>query len=104
MTDKLVQIKDTRTNELFTQECRILVSAVGGLVDPRPFSVPGIESFTGQIVHTSRWDTDIDLYNKNAAVIGNGVDGAEQAMQNLREDKNRYRAVLSNETKQMGKL
>ena len=32
-----------------------------------------MDTFQGQIVHTSEWDENIDLKNKNVAVIGTGA-------------------------------
>ncbi|OJJ48127.1 hypothetical protein ASPZODRAFT_1522618 [Penicilliopsis zonata CBS 506.65] len=68
-----VQMRDLRTGEQFTRECRILISAVGGLVDPHPFNAPGIGTFRGEVIHTSRWKSDINLEDKHVAVIGNGA-------------------------------
>ncbi|OJJ96027.1 hypothetical protein ASPACDRAFT_126288 [Aspergillus aculeatus ATCC 16872] len=69
----LVTFRDLSTGQQFTQECRILISAVGALVNPLPFTAPGIEQFEGQIIHTARWREDVDLRGKKVAVIGNGA-------------------------------
>lgn len=36
-----VQLKDLRTGESFMRDCRILISAVGGLANPQPLRLPG---------------------------------------------------------------
>lgn len=70
----VVKLKDTFTGDTYYKECKILISAVGGLVDPNKLSVPGIDDFEGQIVHTARWKHDISLREKNVIVIGNGCE------------------------------
>jgi cation diffusion facilitator CzcD-associated flavoprotein CzcO len=67
-----VTLQDIQTNEVFTQECQILISAVGGLVNPQELKIPGAEQFQGEIIHTAKWKTGFDLTNKRVAVIGNG--------------------------------
>ncbi|RAK81293.1 flavin-containing monooxygenase [Aspergillus fijiensis CBS 313.89] len=67
----LLQFEDLHTGRHFTQACRILISAVGGVVNPHPFTVPGVERFKGPIVHTAEWRSDFDLRYKHVAVIGN---------------------------------
>ncbi|KAJ5902026.1 hypothetical protein N7495_002554 [Penicillium taxi] len=69
----LAAFQDITTGEFFTQECQILISAVGGLVNPQEFKMPGVERFQGEIIHTARWNHDVDLTNKKVAVIGNGA-------------------------------
>ncbi|KAL5333614.1 hypothetical protein BJX70DRAFT_403382 [Aspergillus crustosus] len=73
----LVTLRNTQTNQLFKQECEILISAVGGLVNPQELKIPGTETFEGEIIHTARWKNDVSLKNKNVAVIGNGASAAQ---------------------------
>lgn len=68
----VVTLKDIQTKQTLKQECQVLISAVGGLVNPQKISVPGAESFQGEIVHTARWKNGLDVKNKHVAVIGNG--------------------------------
>ncbi|KKK22387.1 hypothetical protein ARAM_002225 [Aspergillus rambellii] len=68
----VVSFRDLETKQWFVQECQILVSAVGGLVNPQELKVPGAERFQGHIIHTARWDHGVDLTDKRVAVIGNG--------------------------------
>ncbi len=44
----------TADDETFT--ARVVVSGVGGLVDPAPPDLKGIQSFAGAVFHTARWD------------------------------------------------
>jgi cation diffusion facilitator CzcD-associated flavoprotein CzcO len=67
-----VSFQDVQTKQAFMQECQILISAVGGLVNPQELKIPGAETFQGEIIHTARWKKGVDLTNKHVAVIGNG--------------------------------
>ncbi|KAI9886535.1 MAG: hypothetical protein M1823_001646 [Watsoniomyces obsoletus] len=53
---------------------KVLVSAVGGLVEPRawPKNIPGRETFKGEIFHSGRWKADVDFQDKNVVVVGTG--------------------------------
>lgn len=72
-----VRLSDTQTGETFTQECRVLISAKGALVNPNPCTIPGVESFAGPVVHTARWTPDLNLEGKDVVVIGNGCSAAQ---------------------------
>ncbi|KAJ5725207.1 uncharacterized protein N7483_006564 [Penicillium malachiteum] len=72
----LVTLRNNETGQ-FTQECKVLISAVGGLVNPQGLKVPGVETFQGEIIHTARWNHDVDLTNKHVAVIGNGASAVQ---------------------------
>lgn len=56
-----------------TVSARFLVSAIGGLKDPRFPAIPGRETFAGESVHTSRWRSDLDLRDKRVGSIGTGA-------------------------------
>jgi cation diffusion facilitator CzcD-associated flavoprotein CzcO len=51
----------------------VLVSATGGLSEPKLPDIPGIESFEGAHFHSARWDHDHDLTGERVAVIGTGA-------------------------------
>jgi cation diffusion facilitator CzcD-associated flavoprotein CzcO len=52
---------------------RILVSAMGPLVEPKLPELPGLEGFEGRVFHSARWDHDYDLDGKRVAAIGTGA-------------------------------
>lgn len=54
-----------------------VISAVGLLSEPFYPPWPGLDSFKGQIFHTSRWDEAIDYSGKRVAVIGTGSTAAQ---------------------------
>ncbi|WP_235981514.1 flavin-containing monooxygenase [Novosphingobium aerophilum] len=39
--------------------------------------IPGLEGFTGPVVHTAAWPTDLDITGKRVAVIGTGASSAQ---------------------------
>ncbi len=51
----------------------VVLSAVGILNIPQIPEIKGMESFTGEVLHISRWSDDIDLAGKRVAVVGNGA-------------------------------
>ncbi|HEX5066699.1 MAG TPA: NAD(P)/FAD-dependent oxidoreductase [Myxococcota bacterium] len=60
-----------------THEARVVVSAVGGLVDPAMPDIKGIQSFGGEMFHTARWNHDYDLTGRRVAVIGTGASAVQ---------------------------
>lgn len=64
-------------NGEFQDHCDILVGASGIQSSPIPPDIPGIQDFTGRIVHTAAWDQSLDCDNKRIAVIGNGSSGIQ---------------------------
>lgn len=60
-------------------KAKIVVSCVGGLVEPRawPKEIPGIETFKGPMFHSARWDYDVDFKDKNVVVVGTGCSAAQ---------------------------
>ncbi|MFF3452206.1 flavin-containing monooxygenase [Streptomyces sp. NPDC002667] len=69
-TDKLHWRIETSAGSLTAD---VVVSATGPLSDPKIPSVPGIETFTGEVFHSARWDHDYDLRGKRVAMIGTGA-------------------------------
>jgi cation diffusion facilitator CzcD-associated flavoprotein CzcO len=57
-------------------EADFLVAATGVLHHPFIPEIPGLDSFTGPVMHTARWSA-IDTAGKRAAVIGTGSTGVQ---------------------------
>jgi cation diffusion facilitator CzcD-associated flavoprotein CzcO len=62
-----------RTNHGETHTARVVISGVGGLVDPAWPALEGLETFAGARFHTARWDHDYPLAGKRVGVIGTGA-------------------------------
>ncbi|KAI1034442.1 hypothetical protein LB504_004382 [Fusarium proliferatum] len=71
-----------------TWTCSVLVSAVGGLVEPAPWpaDVPGKDKFQGDIIHSARWDSSVDFHGKNVVVVGTGCSAAQLVPRLLSSD------------------
>ncbi|HVU91727.1 MAG TPA: NAD(P)/FAD-dependent oxidoreductase [Jatrophihabitans sp.] len=51
----------------------VLVPAVGALCEPALPDIKGIETFRGELFHSSRWNPATDLRGKRVALIGTGA-------------------------------
>ncbi len=61
--------------EIFT--ARAVIAGVGGLVDPSYPNIAGMDEFEGEMMHTARWNHDVDLENKRVAIIGTGASAVQ---------------------------
>lgn len=62
-----------------TVRAKVVVSAVGGLVEPRewPSNIPGIKDFKGPVFHSARWEDHHDFKDKDIIVLGTGCSAAQ---------------------------
>jgi cation diffusion facilitator CzcD-associated flavoprotein CzcO len=51
----------------------VLVTAMGGLSEPAPPEIPGLDRFKGAMFHSAEWDHEHDLSGERVAVIGTGA-------------------------------
>jgi len=65
--------EDTITGERSRSTAHILISAIGVLETPRLPSIPGLESFKGEMFHSARWKPEVDLKGKRVGVVGNAA-------------------------------
>ncbi len=56
-----------------TWTCEVFISAVGPLTEPSWPDVPGLDRFEGTLMHSARWDHDLDLRGKRVASVGTGA-------------------------------
>jgi cation diffusion facilitator CzcD-associated flavoprotein CzcO len=56
---------------------RFVIGATGVLTQPKPPDIPGLERFGGPVVHTARWDPELELAGKRVAVIGTGASAVQ---------------------------
>lgn len=67
-----------KTDDGQTWSARFLVMATGPLSAPNTPSFPGLESFTGEVLHTANWPHHpVDFTGKRVAVIGTGSSGVQ---------------------------
>lgn len=55
----------------------VVISAAGLFNAPNVPDIPGIESFAGEIFHTTEWNHDYDYRGRNVGLIGVGCTGAQ---------------------------
>ena len=46
---------------------------MGGLSEPAPPEIPGLDRFGGTMFHSAEWDHDHDITGERVAVIGTGA-------------------------------
>jgi cation diffusion facilitator CzcD-associated flavoprotein CzcO len=54
-----------------------LIAATGVLREPRTPSINGLDEFGGPVMHSARWNHEVDLSGKRVAVIGTGSTGVQ---------------------------
>ena len=65
--------ENTMTGEQSRSTAHILISAIGVLETPQLPSIPGLESFKGEMFHSARWSPDVELRGKRVGVVGNAA-------------------------------
>jgi cation diffusion facilitator CzcD-associated flavoprotein CzcO len=65
----------TDAGDRFT--ARVVISCAGGLVNPAWPDIKGLQSFTGELFHTARWNHEYDLGGRRVAVIGTGASAVQ---------------------------
>ena len=55
----------------------VIICATGILHHPATPDIPGIDTFNGPVVHTARWNSDLEVDNRRIAVIGTGSTGVQ---------------------------
>jgi len=65
-----------------TITARYVVGATGVLTQPKLPDIDGLDSYTGTVMHTARWDHAVDLTGRRIAIIGTGA-SAVQAIPKL---------------------
>lgn len=61
----------TTTAGEFTAD--VLVASMGHLADAKWPHIPGLQEFTGELMHSAQWDHSVDLTGKRIAVVGSGA-------------------------------
>ncbi|GAA1459683.1 flavin-containing monooxygenase [Williamsia maris] len=60
-----------------TISARHVVGATGVLTQPKPPAIDGLDDFAGTVMHTARWDHDVDLAGKRVAIVGTGASAVQ---------------------------
>lgn len=60
-----------------TDTADVVVAATGILHQPHRPAIPGLEGFTGPVLHTAAWDHGCSLEGRRVAVVGTGSSGVQ---------------------------
>ncbi|WP_286862625.1 MULTISPECIES: flavin-containing monooxygenase [Acinetobacter] len=58
-------------------QAEILITATGHLADEHLPQIPGLEEFEGQVMHSARWNHQINLENQRVVVVGSGASAVQ---------------------------
>lgn len=72
---RLTIVKDE--GKTVSETASVVVTAAGLFATPRELSLPGRDSFAGQIVHSTEWADSVKCAGKKVAIIGNGSTGVQ---------------------------
>ncbi|KAK8012979.1 hypothetical protein PG991_010354 [Apiospora marii] len=73
-----VSFRDVHDGRTMTRlKCDVFVYAVGRLNNWKMPDIAGLGNFQGPVLHTASWPRDIQLGNRNVAVIGNGASAVQ---------------------------
>jgi cation diffusion facilitator CzcD-associated flavoprotein CzcO len=67
-----IKVEDLATGMTIDDEANVLVTARGQLNEIKWPDIPGLDTFSGKVMHSGAWDTEYDFRNKKIAVVGNG--------------------------------
>ncbi|MEV6069617.1 NAD(P)/FAD-dependent oxidoreductase [Nocardia sp. NPDC052001] len=65
------------TGDGTVHEADFVIAATGVLHHPAMPELPGLDEFTGEILHTARWDDSVATDGRRIAVIGTGSTGVQ---------------------------
>lgn len=66
-----------RTADGAELEADFVIAATGVLHHPHTPEIPGLDSFTGTVVHTARWDNSLPTAGRRIGVVGTGSSGIQ---------------------------
>ncbi|KAJ4955507.1 hypothetical protein NE237_012290 [Protea cynaroides] len=75
----VVKAKNLQTYEVEEYGSRFLVVATGETTDPFVPEIEGMESFSGEVLHSTEYKTGVPFAHKNVLVVGCGNSGMEIA-------------------------
>ncbi len=67
-----VQVRNA-DGALETLVANVVISAVGIFNPPKYPDIDGLDTFSGPVVHTARWQPGLDLAGKRVGIVGNGA-------------------------------
>src|SRR5690606_19872921 len=71
-----VLMRDEHGNE-WEETANFVISGSGLFSTPKIPDFPGIEDFSGAVIHSAKWDSAFDPQGKRVGIIGNGSTGVQ---------------------------
>ena len=75
--DDATSLWEVRLADGDTLTARYVINATGVLTKPKKPEIAGVDDFTGTVMHTARWDHDVDLTGQRVAIIGTGASAVQ---------------------------
>jgi 4-hydroxyacetophenone monooxygenase len=76
---KLWTVRSVHNGSIETQECNVLIMAVGPNNNPNYPHVKNLDAFKGPVIHSAAWDHSVDLKGKKVVLVGTGCSGVQVA-------------------------
>jgi cation diffusion facilitator CzcD-associated flavoprotein CzcO len=73
-------IHEGKARTPFSFYAKVIINAAGKFIEPNLVGiqdVPGFEDFKGDVLHSSNWDSSLNLEGKNILVVGSGCTAAQ---------------------------
>lgn len=67
-----VTVEDEKTRTESIIDAEVVISCTGILEQPRYPDIEGVDNFKGEMMHSARWNHQINLAGKRVGVVGNG--------------------------------
>ncbi|EKT76997.1 flavin-containing monooxygenase [Rhodococcus opacus] len=75
--DEEQRMWNLETQDGATFRARFVVFATGSTTEPYTPSIPDMDAYQGELVHTARWRSDLDMTGKRVAIIGTGASAVQ---------------------------
>ncbi|KAH8879256.1 FAD/NAD(P)-binding domain-containing protein [Thozetella sp. PMI_491] len=72
-----LKVRNLKTDQEFDDHCHFLLDSCGILNNWKWPNIRGLQSFSGELVHSANWPKNFDYTGKTVAVIGNGSSGVQ---------------------------
>ncbi|KAI9711501.1 MAG: hypothetical protein M1820_002064 [Bogoriella megaspora] len=72
-----LEVRNLQNNELFHDSAEFFINSGGVLNSWKMPNIPGLQDFTGKLMHSAHYEEGYDLSGKRVAVIGAGSSGVQ---------------------------
>jgi len=72
-----IVLKDTKTGARTTDWAHVLINGTGVLNSWKWPDIPGLHDFQGPLIHSAKWDHDVEFSGKTVGIIGTGTSSVQ---------------------------